>query len=198
MKEILTLIMCLFAFGVQSQKKLIPYRKGDLWGYSSQYREIKITPKYEFAGLFKRLMTNNGKVKTLARVKLNGKWGVLNQKEEVVVKIVYDSVVVHWGRWIEAWQDGKRVDFDAQGQRAQKKKLRDLSDIINSDILYYGFVPKENEGKWGLMDKSSGKMVIDFIYDKMSKFDARREIIKALKNGKWRYVNTAGKEFFEL
>jgi len=49
---------------------LIPYRKGDLWGYCDSLRNIKIPCKYERAELFSE---------GLASVKLNGKWEFINK-----------------------------------------------------------------------------------------------------------------------
>ena len=64
-------------------KGLIPYRKGDKWGYCNQNKKIIIPIEYDFAGSF-----NEG----LAAVQLNDKYGFINKKGRIVVPIKYGLV----------------------------------------------------------------------------------------------------------
>ena len=57
---------------IQKIATLIPYRKGDKWGYIDKKGKIVIPIQYDDAWPF----SDNG----LARVKVNGKWGYIDKK----------------------------------------------------------------------------------------------------------------------
>ena len=68
------------AFAQTIDYSLIPYRKGDKWGYSDNSRSIKIAPKYEDAQWFSE---------GLAAVKIGGKWGYINKSGQMVIPAKY-------------------------------------------------------------------------------------------------------------
>jgi hypothetical protein len=45
-------VLALASCFVSSAQILIPYRKGELWGYANQQKEIKIEPVYQHVELF--------------------------------------------------------------------------------------------------------------------------------------------------
>lgn len=55
---------------------LIPYRKGDKWGYADPQRNIVIAPKYNDAQWFSE---------GLAAVKVGSKWGYINRQGRLVI-----------------------------------------------------------------------------------------------------------------
>jgi len=55
---------------------LVPYRKGDKWGYADEQRNIVITPKYSDAHWFSE---------GLAAVKVGNKWGYINKMGKMVI-----------------------------------------------------------------------------------------------------------------
>lgn len=55
---------------------LVPYRKGDKWGYADAQRNIVITPKYNDAQWFSE---------GLAAVKIGSKWGYVNKQGKLVI-----------------------------------------------------------------------------------------------------------------
>lgn len=59
---------------------LIPYRKGDKWGYSDPARTIIITPKYDDAQFFSQ---------GYAAVKVGNKWGYINMAGKMVIPAKY-------------------------------------------------------------------------------------------------------------
>lgn len=71
--------------GMESNRyvKLIPYRKGDKWGFSDSNKNIMISPRYDEVLLFKE---------NLAGVKLNGKWGFINRNGSEVIPIKYNYI----------------------------------------------------------------------------------------------------------
>lgn len=82
-KLILGLTLLLSAsslFAQEPDMTLIPYRKGDLWGYAAIDRSIVIKPEYEEANLF---------YEGFAVVKKGGKFGYINKEGKVVIPIKY-------------------------------------------------------------------------------------------------------------
>lgn len=60
---------------------LIPYRKGDQWGYCDVSKSIVIPIQYEWAEPFSE---------GLAAVKKNGHFGFINKRGETVIDFKYD------------------------------------------------------------------------------------------------------------
>ena len=56
---------------------LIPYRKGDKWGYCDKFKNIIIIAKYNNASLF-----HEG----LARIELGKKWGYIDKNGFILTK----------------------------------------------------------------------------------------------------------------
>lgn len=67
-------------FAQDPDMSLIPYRKGDLWGYATTDKNIFIKPEYEEANLF---------YEGFAVVKKGGKYGYINKEGKVVIPIKY-------------------------------------------------------------------------------------------------------------
>lgn len=63
--------------------ELIPFRKGDLWGYSDSTKKILIEPTYESADFF---------AFGRAVVKKNGKYGVINASGMQVIPFLYKEI----------------------------------------------------------------------------------------------------------
>ena len=78
-KSLLFGLLILFALPVFAQDadlSMIPYRKGDLWGYATQDRNIIITPQYAEAHFF---------YEGLAVVKKGNLYGYINKAGKVVI-----------------------------------------------------------------------------------------------------------------
>jgi hypothetical protein len=70
------LLFTLQSFSQKIDYSLIPYRKGDKWGYANPDGEIIITPKYADARWFSEEM---------AAVKIGSKWGYINKVGKLVI-----------------------------------------------------------------------------------------------------------------
>lgn len=77
---ILALAFALPVFAQDADMSLIPYRKGDLWGYAYPDKTIAIKPEYNEADLF---------YEGFAVVKKGGKYGYVNKDGKVVIPIKY-------------------------------------------------------------------------------------------------------------
>ena len=62
---------------------LIPYRKGDKWGFCDKDKNIVIECKYDRVELFSE---------GLATVSINGKWGVIDEEGKLIVDCTYDFI----------------------------------------------------------------------------------------------------------
>jgi hypothetical protein len=74
------IVFALPVFAQEADMTLIPYRKGDLWGYASPDRSIIITPQYTEADLF---------YEGLASVKKGNLYGYINRAGKVVIPIKF-------------------------------------------------------------------------------------------------------------
>ena len=79
---ILFLVFTIPVFAQTPDMSLIPYRKGDLWGYSDVNKTIIIKPEYEEAQRF---------YEGYAAVKKAGKFGYINKEGKVVIPFKYFS-----------------------------------------------------------------------------------------------------------
>lgn len=81
MKTVLAFTVCLFiaigpSIAQDPNMSMIPYRKGNAWGYASPDRKIIINPEYEDAGFF---------YAGFAAVKKNGMYGYINTSGETII-----------------------------------------------------------------------------------------------------------------
>ncbi|MCS6967474.1 MAG: WG repeat-containing protein [Cytophagales bacterium] len=79
---VLGFLLCAYDSFAQ-EVQLIPYRKGDKWGYCTPDKKIIIPCEYDKAWEF---------IEGLAAVQKGGKWGFINTAGELVVPCVYDEV----------------------------------------------------------------------------------------------------------
>ncbi len=63
---------------------MIPYRKGDKWGFCTPSKDIVITPVYDNVSLFGE--------RCLAPIQLDGKYGVIDHRGNVIIPFRYDQI----------------------------------------------------------------------------------------------------------
>lgn len=80
MSGIFLFLICFSTILTAQTPELIPFRKGDKWGFSTSQKNIVITPKYELVDWFSE---------GFAAVKLNGKWGYINRDGKMVIPNKY-------------------------------------------------------------------------------------------------------------
>jgi hypothetical protein len=113
MKDILfTIIAFIYSLNCFAQEQLIPYRQNNKWGFASIKREIIVQPKYDSVGFF-----NYG----LAWVKKGRKYGYIDNKGEVVIKIQYSKVDNFWNDGIAIVEyKGKKYSINKTGEKTDK------------------------------------------------------------------------------
>ena len=62
---------------------LIPFRKGENWGFCNSKKQIIIPVKYDMVGSF---------IEEIVRIKLNDKWGFIDTSGKEITSIKYDDV----------------------------------------------------------------------------------------------------------
>ena len=107
-------------FAQDANMTLIPYRKGDLWGYATNDKTIIIKPEYEEANLF---------YEGFAVVKKGGKYGYINPEGKVVIPIKYFSA--------------KHFQFGFLEQKG-KSKAGAGKEEMQKAILFAGAAPLAN------------------------------------------------------
>lgn len=145
--------------------RLIPYRKGDKWGYADSTKKIIIEPKFEDADCF---------TEDLAGAKLNGKWGYIDKNGNEIIPFKYDST--YWFR------DGVALVLIAKGSQEYTSCCYGIIDKTGKEIspLKFRSASDFSEGmakigsgaslwKSGYID-TTGKIVIPANYAGAEKF----------------------------
>lgn len=179
-----------------SDQVLIPFRKGNRFGFSDVNKKIIIEPKYDDVSVFK-----DG----LARVELYGQFGFIDKTGQVIIPIKYESGTSR------IFEDSSYFDVIVAGLTDKIKN----SDLIKAKLNgKYGFINKtgkevipfkyelaenfledlavvSSNEKYGFIDQT-GKEIIPLKYDHAKSFWgglARVEL-----NGKFGFIDKTGKE----
>ncbi len=121
----------------------------------------------------------------LAWVRLNGKWGYIDQTGKEVIPCKYEACGdFHKGlAWVEL--NGKCGYIDKTGKEVIPCKYGVCGDF------HEGLAAVKLNGKWGYIDKT-GKEVIPCKYGVCGDFHEGLAAVKL--NGKWGYIDKTGKE----
>ena len=193
---------------------LIPYRKGDKWGFCDKDKNIVIPVKYDGAWTYSEglagvildnkqgLIDKTGKEvvpikydevwdfsEGLAIVGLNEKYGVIDKKGKEVIPLKYD--------YVENFSEGlTRVKLNGKVSFIDKNG-KEITPIKYDGTSYFseGLAKVESNGKYGFIDKT-GKEVIPLKYDSADNFSEGLAMIRL--NGKYGFINKTGKEVIPL
>lgn len=176
-KTIFTICLLLLgAMALQAQELERFYNDNGKVGYKKN-GNIVIAAQYDAA--------DEHFIDGLAAVKLQEKWGFINEKGEVVIPLKYDWIFEFSEGFSAVRIDNKWGFIDQSGKKVIALKYDDAKDFSEG----LAFV-KLNE-KWGVIDKT-GKEITAF------KYDGARDFINGLAfvqlNGKWGFVDKSGKE----
>ncbi len=151
-------------------RNLIPYKKDDKWGYIDSIRNITIQPQYDYACLFEG---------GVARVMLNGKWGLINNKGIPLTEMKYDKIrPLGTDNEIRVSIDGKEGYIDRSGKVIIPAVYDEIGFLGNSrDIAVskkgdkFGYVSLKGVICPPVFDKASDfSMNVCFLYNRNTTF----------------------------
>jgi len=156
---LLVLIGGFFLFSSKMENKLIPFRKGDKWGFSDTNKKIIVEPKYDYVNRFSE---------GVSLVRFNGKYGYVDKSGREVTALKYDEISPGFGAKIETFSFSEGVIpvklNDKWGfiDKTGKEVITFNYDYANPFIG--GLARVQVNGQWGFIDKF-GKEIIPPIYD---------------------------------
>jgi len=179
-------------YGALYGENLIPYRKGDKWGFSTEDKKIVVPPKYDRVWPFYQ-------DENVTLVMLKGKYGMIDRKGNEVVKPVYDEI-----KWFsESFLMVKLKDKYGLIRRDNfrevvKPKYSNIEPLANfgsySFSFYFGVGCVEQESKnflkvyignkVGLID-TMGKEVIPVKYEDVKVVLGEKTLVKFKEKEKW-------------
>ena len=158
-----------------SEPLLIPYRKGDKWGFCTADKKIVIDCQFEGVGFF-----NNG----LAWVKQNGKYGSIDKDVNIKIAFLYDSSYF--------FRDGIA--------RVRENKIDKFIDINGNVLDFYETFRSQKkptyqilkpsadqDGNWGFYDRNIRKQIIDYKYEGANPFF--EDLASVCLNNKWGFID---------
>ena len=166
-------------------------RMGKQWGiYSVEAQRLVIPAAYEefdYCG-------GCGQKGDYLFAKKNGKWGVINFRNETLLPFEYEHehYFMRSDNWIRSF---KRGGQEVVINLATKKEYNG-NEYTEFDILPGGLLKAKHNGLFGLID-AEGRQVVDFRYDDIySLYDERYSgpLIGVVKDGKHGIILPSGKE----
>lgn len=164
----------------REQIRLIPYRKGDKWGFCDANKNILIEPKYDDASRF-----NEG----FSAVSLNRKESFVDKAGNEVIPFKYDYVGSFNEGLAYVSLNGKRGFIDKTGKEITPIKYDD------ADSFNEGVASVKLNGKYGFVDKT-GKEITPIKYDLVCSFDKGLALVEL--NRKYGFIDKTGNEIVSI
>ncbi|MFT5820384.1 MAG: hypothetical protein ACI8ZM_001623 [Crocinitomix sp.] len=135
----------------QNNEVLMPYLKGDKFGFANVDAKVIIEPKYDYVRLFE-----NG----FSSVKLDDKWGVIDETGKVIIPLVYKKIVYFNSDGLTTVNSfGRTGVLNLQGEWLVPQEY--YWGEIKSNYIQVG----NSLGQAALLNLK-GKTIIDFEYDR--------------------------------
>ncbi|MFK8008532.1 MAG: WG repeat-containing protein [Saprospiraceae bacterium] len=186
MKKILILVLFFFPVFLFSQDNpnLVPFKKGDLWGFAEKDGTLKINPQYDKVDFFGR-----GR----AKVWKNKNQGFINPQGENLVELIYQKTdFLYLGDQLFSAKKGKKW-----GVVNSKKKTLLKFKFDKIEFLGVPFLRVKQNGLFGVYELVDGKFrkYASPKYSKIEKHDyAEKYLFKGeTKNGQIDYIDKNGK-----
>lgn len=166
-----------------ANKEIIMLKKDDGWHLANNTFTVIRENAYEDI----RMMYNGG-----APAKKNGKWGIVNTKEEWVLENKYDEIICdEIGRglynglvFVKNGGNVSLLSYSKESGWEEKASGFDDAKPFNG-----GYAAVKKNGKWGYIDEN-GKEVIDYYYDDALSFGQHLAAVKV--EDKWGYIDLKG------
>jgi hypothetical protein len=179
-------------FGALYGENLIPYRKGDKWGFSTEDKKIAVPPKYDKVRPFYH-------DENVTLVMLKGKYGMIDRKGNEVVKPVYDEIKWFSESFLMVKLNDKygliRRDNFREVVKPKYSNIEQLAKFGSYSFSFYSnvtCVEQESENflkvyignKAGLID-TMGKEVVPVKYEDVKVVLGEKTLVKFKENEKW-------------
>ncbi|MGY6561768.1 MAG: WG repeat-containing protein [Luteibaculaceae bacterium] len=158
----------------------------DLYGYFDYKGVLKILHKYSYASEFTP--------EKLAVVALNGRWGLINSEENVIIPFEFDWVDIPRGGFIRVRKQDKFGLFDLQGNL-----------VLDASYMHIG-LPQENRmlvikgNKLGYFNIVSGRFAIPVEEESWpmanSTADFKNGVALSRSAGKFGFIDTVGTKVY--
>ncbi|MBU1108265.1 MAG: WG repeat-containing protein [Candidatus Riflebacteria bacterium] len=146
------------------------------WGYTAPGGRYVVAPLFDKVCRF---------MHGYAPVKLNGKWGIINNLAEFVIKPEFEKV---WSlQKYNGGSDNSITFFDERGNPDDLYEVDPLEDWTNG--FNAGIFPMFKDGSWHLLDQD-GKLVTRQVYERILPTSHNR--IAVFANNLWGFVGSDG------
>jgi hypothetical protein len=167
--------------GERNGIKFFQYMENDKTGFRDLDGNIVIKAIYDSAEMFSE---------EHSAVEINGKWGLINEKGDYIIKLKYDRLG-DLKNSLLSFRDGDKVGFLNINEEIIIKPEFYWADEFSEGLCVVStdFRSKEPR-KYGYID-TTGKLVVDYIYDDALKFENGKGIIRL--NKYWGAIDKTGK-----
>jgi hypothetical protein len=158
MKVVLAMLFASLA----AQAQLVPFEKGDLWGYKDRHGKVAIEPRYPMAGRFSR---------GIAPVVIGDTWAYIDSTGKVIVRpFVYDNGPDYFHEGLARYVEDRKIGFFDRHGRIVIKAQFDFAEPFSHGRakvcqgcrkVAAGEHFTMEGGKWGFIDRA-GRLVIPF------------------------------------
>jgi hypothetical protein len=188
--------------------QLIPFRKGNKWGFSDVNKHLFIEAKYDGADRFseglakvwfeikttnensynyKPKPSQNRRVKSSKKPVKKFKYGFIDKSGKEVINVVYDMAGPFKEGWTTVMLDGSTKYLDKNGNEIPKPSSPPGPPSPTPDNLRFSI---SSNGKYGFLDKTD-KFVIKPQYEGAWSFSGRVAPVKL--GSKWGFIDTTNK-----
>src|SRR6185503_10002846 len=180
--------------GLQAQSSITTFKnESGKYGFRKN-NEIIIPAKYDTVNKFEY---------GLARVKLDNKWGYIDEKGKVIIPIKFFWIEPALFLSFEEYEDDEPTGWYRMklNSKADPWKFVDKTgkELLFEDYSEFGYSEGMLEvvlgNKWGFADEN-GKLVIPMKYQQVKYFEKGRALVKL--NNKWGIIDKTGKELAPL
>ena len=139
------------------QEALFPTQRKDKWGYANEKGDFRIKALFEEAGAFRIIHTEPGDTVSLARIKYQGKWGLLRRNGTILLSPRFDELR-DFDKEVSIFREGSFYGLVSYTGEIILEGLQDLEDFLPSGIAWF-----QAEDRWGVL-RPDGSELFPNIY----------------------------------
>ena len=196
------------------EKRFLSFRYNDIIPLSEQLCAAKQTIRYELIDYCGNILGEFDEIHPFkegkAKARKNRKWGFINEKGEAIIPFEYDSVSDFSKGVAYVLQNGIKSKINGIGKEAyyykkqpngmtiygsnfknkvglMDKNRKRITGLIYDEIKSFvaDIIIAKKDGKWGCINEK-GKVMIQFIYDKIYHYDGKIKFFKTTGYGRFK------------